>query len=164
MGKPDFAAIAAFAADHYGVLTLAHGHRLGLTRRQIDELVEPGQWLHRYENVYLVASTPRSWKGNLLAACWAGGFRAVASHRSAAALWGLAGGRRNLVEITCPRWRRARHDGVVVHETKVLGGPDITLLDKIPSTTPEVTLLGLAAVCQRPWSRWPSIARRTSAS
>ena len=46
--------------------------------------------------------------------------RAVASHRSAAALWELPGARRDIVEITCPRWRRAQHDGLVVHESLAL--------------------------------------------
>jgi hypothetical protein len=147
MGKPDFPALAAFASRHYGVVTLARARDFGLSRRQVGELVQSGQWIHLYENVYLVATTRPYWKGNLLAACWAGGFRAVASHRSAAALWGLAGGRRNIVEITCPRWRRSRHEGLVVHESKALGWADITIVDEVPTTTPEVTLLGLAAVC-----------------
>ncbi|HEY3096792.1 MAG TPA: hypothetical protein VGK05_08130, partial [Acidimicrobiia bacterium] len=81
------------------------------------------------------------------AACWAGGFRAAASHRSAAALWKLARGRTSIVEITCPRWRRAQHDGLAVHETKALDGIDITELEGIPVTTPERTLLDLGAVC-----------------
>ena len=83
----------------------------------------------------------------MLAACWAGGFRAVASHRSAAAVYGLAGGREEIAEITCPRWRRARHAQVEVHETKALGPFDITVVDRIPVTTPERTLFDLGAVC-----------------
>ena len=45
------------------------------------------------------AGAPRSWKGDLLAACWAGGDRAVASHRSAAALWDLPGSATRSLEI-----------------------------------------------------------------
>lgn len=97
--------------------------------------------------MYKTAGAPLSWNGRLLAACWAGGFRAAASHRSAAALHGLPGGRRNIVELTCPRWRRARHDGLHVHETNVIEAVDLMYVDSIPVSTPERTLLDLGAVC-----------------
>ncbi len=100
-----------------------------------------------HEGVYRHPAVARSWRGDLLAACWAGGFRAVASHQSAAALWGLAGGRRHVVEITCPRWRRARHDNLIVHELKAIDPRDLTVVDGIPVTGPDLTLLGLAAAC-----------------
>ncbi|MGH9024763.1 MAG: type IV toxin-antitoxin system AbiEi family antitoxin [Acidimicrobiia bacterium] len=118
-----------------------------MTPRQIKNRIETGQWLGLHDFVYRVAGAPLTWKGALLAACWAGGFRAVASHRSAAALHGLAGGRLDIAEITCPRWRRARHDGLVVHETKALEACDIRLVDGIPVTSPERTLFDLGAVC-----------------
>src|SRR3954454_20722276 len=70
---------------------------------------------------------------------------AVASHRSAAALWGLPGGRTDIVEVTCHRARRAFVDGLVVHETKLLLPDDVVEIDAIPATTVEQTLLGLAA-------------------
>ena len=38
----------------------------------------------------------------LLAACWAGGSRALGSHRSAAALWSLPAGRTDVTEIDLP--------------------------------------------------------------
>ncbi len=68
----------------------------------------------------------------------------MASHRSAAALFELPGGRSDLAEITCPRWRRARHDGLVVHETLLLKAVDITFVDAIPCTTIERTLFQIA--------------------
>jgi len=147
MANANRRALASFSARHFGVATLAHARSFGFTERQIEELVASGQWEHPYEQVYLFAGAPRSWQGNLLAACWAGGFRAAASHRSAAALHRLPGGRRSLVELTCPRWRRARHDGVRVHETNAIDIVDLTYVDAIPVSTPERTLLDLGAVC-----------------
>jgi hypothetical protein len=137
----------AFAADHHAVFRGAHARLCGLSRHQIEGRIELGLWRRLYEDVYIAAGAPLTWKGALLAACWAGGFRAVASHRSAAALYRLAGGRRSVVEITCPRWRRAQHDGLVVHETKAFDGIDIAVVEDIPITTPERTLLDLGAVC-----------------
>lgn len=140
-------ALAAFAAQHFSVFTLDHARITGLSSKEREHRLATGQWLVLYEDVYLVAGATRSWKGDLLAACWAGGFRAVASHRSAAALWDLAGARRSIQEITCPRWRRARHDGLVVHESKAFDPVDAVAIQGIPVTTPERTLLDLGAVC-----------------
>jgi hypothetical protein len=119
---------------------------VGMSEAQIDHRIASGQWVVIHPGVYRMAGMPTSWKGDLLAACWAGGFRAAASHRSAAALYGLAGGRRSMPEIICPRWRRARHD-LVVHESKAIAVVDLTVVDGIPVTTPERTLLDLGAVC-----------------
>jgi hypothetical protein len=137
----------AFAEEHYAVFRSAHARLCGLSKHQIEGRIELGLWRRLYDDVYIAAGAPLTWKGALLAACWAGGFRAAASHRSAAALWKLAGGRRTIIEITCPRWRRAQHAGLVVHETTTLDGLDLALLEGIPVTTPERTLLDLGAVC-----------------
>ena len=139
--------LLSFAAHHHGVFRGAHARLCGLTEKQISGRIALGLWERVYDDAYVVAGAPLTWKGSLLAACWAGGFRAAASHRSAAALWQLAGGRRSIAEITCPRWRRAQHDSLVVHETKALAGIDITEIDGIPVTSPERTLLDLGATC-----------------
>jgi hypothetical protein len=138
--------LLAFAEGHHAVFRGAHARLCGLSKRQIAGRIELGLWRRLYDDVYIAAGAPLTWKGALLAACWAGGFRAAASHRSAAALWNLPGGRQSIVEITCPRWRRARHNGLVVHETKALDGVDIAEVEGIPVTTPERTLLDLGAV------------------
>ncbi len=146
MDAPDVC-LAHFARDHHGVFAATHATGLGFTRARRADRVEAGLWIALYDDVYRLASAPVTWRGNLLAACWAGGFRAVGSHRSAAALSGIPGGRRHITEITCPRWRRARHDGLVVHESNALDPIDITMIDGIPATTPERTLVSLAADC-----------------
>jgi hypothetical protein len=140
-------ALLAFAEEHHGVFRGAHARLCGLSKHQIEGRIELGLWRRLYDDVYIAAGAPRTWKGALLAACWAGGFRAVVSHRSAAALWKLAGGRKTVVEITCPRWRRAQHAGLVVHESTRLDGSDLAVIEGIPVTTPERTLLDLGAVC-----------------
>jgi very-short-patch-repair endonuclease len=70
----------------------------------------------------------------------------VASHRSAAELWQLPGRDDKFTEITCPRWRRARHDGLLVHESLVLDDIDMTLRERIPVTAVPRTLFDLAGV------------------
>jgi very-short-patch-repair endonuclease len=137
--------LAAHAARHHGVFRGQHARMAGLTKRQIETRVEDGRWVAIYYDVYRVSGAPATWRGDVLAACWAGGFRAVASHRCAAQIYWLPG-RRELVEITCPRWRRARRDLVVVHETKALADIDVTIVDGIPVTTPARTLFDLCSV------------------
>jgi very-short-patch-repair endonuclease len=139
---PD-ALLAAHAAQHHGVFRGVHARMSGLTQRQIVDRIAEGRWQEILHDVYRISGAPLTWKGDLLAACWAGGFRAVASGRSAAAMHGLPGGNRDLIEITCPRWRRARHAGLVVHETQALAGVDVTVVDGIPVTTPARTMFDL---------------------
>ncbi len=140
------AELARRAERQYGIFSLRDVTELRFTEAERRERLESGRWQPVHDNAYRVAGAPRLWKGDLLAACWAGGFRAAASHRSALALMNLPGGRRNVPEIVTPRWRRARHDGVVVHETTVLSADDVTGVDGIPVTTPARTLVDAAAV------------------
>jgi very-short-patch-repair endonuclease len=137
--------LAAQAERTHGVFRLEHAAALGLTRHQIARRIATGRWTEAHYGVYRIAGVPPTWQGDLLAACWAGGIRAVASRRSAAALHGLPGGTRDVVEITCPRWRRARHEGLLVHETRALAAADVTIVDGIPVTTVARTLFDLGA-------------------
>jgi hypothetical protein len=137
--------LARHAEAHHGIFRSMHARMAGLTPRQTQTRLADGRWQEIYRDVFRISGVPVTWRGHLLAACWAGGFRAVASWRSAAALYLLPGGSRNVVEITCPRWRRARHDGLVVHESNALSTADITMVDGIPTTTPARTLFDLGA-------------------
>jgi hypothetical protein len=141
-------ALASHAADHHGVFRGQHARMAGLTDRQIEQRIVDRRWTKLFRDVYRVAGAPSLWEGELLSACWAGGFRAVASHRSAAELHGLPGRSRELIEITCPRWRRARQASVRVHETKVLDPVDLTVVNGIAVTKPARTLFDLGGVCR----------------
>jgi len=141
--------LARVAGQHHGVFTVHHAHAAGFSDQEIKRRRESGIWDPLHKCAYRFAGAPTLWRGDLLAACWAGGFRAYASHRSAAALWALPGGRRDLIEVTCPRWRRARHDGLVVHETKAASRADVRSVSRIPVTSPARTLLDLGAVYGR---------------
>jgi hypothetical protein len=70
----------------------------------------------------------------------------VGSHRSAATVWNVEGGDERLQEIQCLRWRRPKEPGLIVHESKALDARDVTVVDAIPVTTIERTLLDLGAV------------------
>jgi hypothetical protein len=142
--------LAAHAAEHHGVFRGAHARMSGLSRKQIVDRIADGRWQAIHYDVYRVSGAPKTWHGDLLAACWAGGFRAVASHQSAAALDALPGGRRDIVEITCPRWRRSQHAGLITHETKMLDPIDVRVVAGIAATTPARTLFDLGGI----WRSW----------
>jgi predicted transcriptional regulator of viral defense system/very-short-patch-repair endonuclease len=143
------AAVARIAESHHGVFAFHHLQQLKVSEDDRCLRLESGRWESPYQLVYRIAGAPRSWKTELLAACWAGGERAFASHQSAAALWDLPGQRRAVAEITCPRWRRARHLGLLVHETTALSSRDTTIVDGIPVTTVARTIFDLGAVSRR---------------
>lgn len=140
------ACIASLATTRHGVFRIADLVELGVTRAQRRHRLESGRWETLYDGVHCIAGTPRTWTSKLLAATWAGGADAVASHRSAAALWELPGARRDRVEIMCRHWKRAREHGVVVHETRRLDDEDRTERQSVPVTTIERTLFDLAGV------------------
>jgi len=138
--------LAAAGAASHGIVTARHVSQLGGDKNDRQRRLDAGRWVELYAGVYRIGGAPETWRSNLLAACWAGGPRAVASHRAAASLWGLPGG-REAVEITCPRWRRTQKDGdLVVHESRLLTAVDVTVRDAIPCTTIERTIFDLAGV------------------
>ena len=147
MGKNLDTAVAEFATRNHGVFTLAVARDLGAMPEHVRSRLGSGRWNRLYDEVFAIAGTVASWKQELVAACFAGAPGAVASHRSAAALWELPGGRTDQSEITCPRWRRAHEKGPIVHECKALDPVDARVVDEIPTTSPELTLLQLGAVC-----------------
>ena len=136
--------LAETAASQDGVFTIGDARLAGLRPDQIERRVGRA-WSPVYEGVYRVAGAPASWRSDLRAAAFAAGAGAAISHRSAGALYELPGGRRGLIELTCIRWKRTTCPGLVVHESTRLDPIDIQLLDGMPVTRPERTILDLAS-------------------
>lgn len=112
--------------------------------RSINRRVYSGEWEAVDHGVYRVAGTPPSWRQRLMAACLAG--PAVASHRSAAALWGFVDCEDDIVEVTALRHRRRHQNDVVWHESYRLDAAELTELEDVPITRPLRTFLDLAVV------------------
>jgi very-short-patch-repair endonuclease len=142
--------LAGFARRQYGVVPRSQLTQVRISPRQVDYMLQSGRLERVFQSVYRVAGTPESWEQMLLAACWAGGVRgSLASHRSACAFWQLPGG-DPLLEISGPRWRRARHPGVVSHETKHFDALDVAVLHgAIPVTRPARTFLDCCVLVER---------------
>jgi very-short-patch-repair endonuclease len=135
------------AQGQHGVFTRKQVLELGYTAHEVRTALDVGRWVARHPGAYHFGEVPLTWRGELRAACFAGGPAAVVSHRAAAALHGLPGGRDGVVELVCPRWRRARRPAMIVHETIRLDRRDVVVVDGLPVTSPALTLLHLGAVC-----------------
>ena len=142
-----FIRAAHLAATQHGIVALHQLRELGIAENEREHLLASGDITRARYGAYRVVGAPTSWKGELLAACWAGGTRAMASHRSGSAVWDVAGGAESIQEVMCPRWRRARHSTLIVHESKTIDDADMTIVDGIPVTTIERTIFDLGAVC-----------------
>jgi predicted transcriptional regulator of viral defense system len=135
--------LAALAEAQFGIVTVADARRVGLSDAQIAHR-SGAVWTPVHEGVYRLPGAPATWKGELFAAASAATKDAAISHRAAAGLYELPGGRRDLVELMCHRWNRSQRPGIVVHESRRLHPADVTTVDGIPVVTPELLLLQLA--------------------
>lgn len=132
------------AARHHGLITRADADRVGLTRHQVYERLRAGRWIRVAPGVYRVAGAPLVWPQAVLAACLAGPAGTVASHLTAAALWGLQDPPLQ-PHVTVPRRASARLPIAVVHRSD-LPSADHTMLGVMPVTTVARTLVDAGAL------------------
>jgi restriction endonuclease-like protein/putative AbiEi antitoxin of type IV toxin-antitoxin system len=138
--------VADLAARQHGVVSRGQLLELGLSSRAIQGRIERGALHPLYRGVYAVGHCVVSKRGRWMAAVLAAGRRAVLSHRSAGALWDLGADPAGRVEVSSPTERR--RPGIKVYET-VLAPDEVTVVDGIPVTTIERTLLDLSAALPR---------------
>lgn len=136
-------AIRELAERQHGVVAWRQLIELGLGRGQIEDRVRGGRLLVLHRGVFAVGHRRIGIHGNWLSAVLACGPRAVLSFGSAAALWGIRGS-RGPIEVTRRSGHRRPH-GVRLHQTRSLPLEHVTVEAGIPVTTPERTLLDLAA-------------------
>lgn len=139
-------AIAEYAATHHGAFATWRPPGSLMTPRQRQQRVDSHRWIRLHDGVYAIAGSTATWRQRLTAGCFAAGPLALASHRSAAAVLDLPGGRTDMIEITCPRAMRGKEHGIVVHEIKEIDPLDVREHDGVPITSPELTLLQLGAI------------------
>jgi very-short-patch-repair endonuclease len=147
--EPEDLVLASIAGANDGVFTLEHARLAGLTDRQIEYRAE-FVWERRFAGVYRFPGAPETWMGNVRAACLAGEPNAVLSHRTGATFYGLPGGRTDIIEMTCPRWRRTQTHGLIVHESALIDPGDVQLVDDLPVMRPERVVFELASIYRSP--------------
>ncbi len=148
--NPDNERATEYLRTHDGLIHRRVALALGLSEAQIKRYVDKGSWQRIHRNVYRVTAAPRSDTQSLRAACMAAGDRAVASHRSAAWLWGLVDRTPPRPAITVPGSCRRRLAGVEIHRSGDLDTARTIVRTGIPVTDPLRTLVDLGSVLEDP--------------
>jgi Transcriptional regulator, AbiEi antitoxin/Protein of unknown function (DUF559) len=139
--------LSRWASDHHAVITTAEALHHGVSREQLRRAAERGELVPVHRNVFRVAGAPRTWEQDVLIAVRAAGPGSLASHRAAAALWGLDGARRARPEIVTARHLRSWAPALgICHESKDLRLAEPVERLAIPCTGLCRTLIDLGAV------------------
>ncbi len=135
------------AERQHAAFTRTQARQVGITDRRLDGLLDRGSIRRAGPGVFVVNGVPSSWTQRLQVAAL-GLPGSLASHRAATRLHRLDGVDHAPIELLVARGRhrRRRPDGVVLHETKDLRGPDVDERDGIPCTSLVRTLVDLPAV------------------
>jgi len=137
-------AIAAVAAQQFGVFTSQQAKRAGFTARAIRRRCESGKWIVVHRGVYALASAPHCWERNVYAAVISFGPAVAASGPTAAHLLGLTERMPVTVDVAVPaRQRRRDRTGIVPHQL-ALSRSDIKTINGIRTTAPNRTMVDCA--------------------
>lgn len=141
------AALFRFAATHHGLVSWKIAREFGMSRSSWQRFASSLRAERLYPNVVRINGAPVTAEQLILAAVWAAGDGAMASHRSAAFMWGVDRPVSEPIDVMLPnRNRHSLPDGVVVHRPRDVRDLRSTLLRNVPTTNPLRMLLDLGAV------------------
>jgi hypothetical protein len=140
-----FGELAALAARQHGAVSTRDAASVRVSKGKLERLVSLGAVQRAAPGVLRIAGSPGSWRQQLAIAVLSAGPGCAVSHRAAAALHGFDRFPPGPVEVLVDRPYRSRDPLVRVHSTRRLDAVDMTIVDGIPVTTPERTLIDLAA-------------------
>lgn len=134
------------SASQSGLFTFQQAVGCGFPPATIHDRTVSGAWEQWAYQVYGRAGLPRTWRRRLLALVLAAGPGAAAARNSAAVLWDLPTGRRHPLEVVVPydRCVRIATDGSVPHRSRTLVPEDILVINGIPATVVDRTIIDLA--------------------
>jgi very-short-patch-repair endonuclease len=137
------AVVGEVAGRQHGVVAVAQLRELGVPAYVAHERVRAKRWYALYRGVFAVGHEALTAKSRLLAAVFACGPSAVASHRAAGNLHGLVNW--SGIEVTASRGCKPK-PGITVHRSRVLREADRTVVDGIPATSVARTVVDMADV------------------
>jgi hypothetical protein len=132
------------AAGQHAVVAGWQLRVLGITRSAIRRRREAGRLFAVHHGVYAVGHPRLTTRGRWMAAVLACGPEAVLSHHQATALHGLRRSSPSVIHVTAPSGHRV--SGVRCHTAPAMRGRPRLIVDGIPVTSVERTLLDLAAI------------------
>ena len=156
-GLPREAVIAAIAERQHGVVAARQLRAVGFHASAVRRRVAAGRLHPLHAGVYAVGHSAVSQRGRWMAAVLACGDRALLSHGSAAALWGILLTAGSGIDVTA-RTRGGR-PGVLLHRPRKIHDEDHALCDGIPVTAVPCTLLNLAQQVSRRRLRHRQLSR-----
>ena len=142
-GTPD-KAIAALVGRQHGAFTRTQALGKGFTASAIQVRLQSGRWERIHEGVYRLAGARVTSQQEIMAILLLAGPGAVASHRCAAWLLKLPGGRPT-PEITLLKGGRTRLPATT-HRSANLPAADVVAVDGIRTTSLSRTVIDLADV------------------
>jgi hypothetical protein len=133
--------------DHHGVISRGEAMKLGASDAYVRSKVVTGEWEQIYRGVYRDSASPTTDHQRLRAACALTAPVGVASHQSAAWLWGMTDRPppRPVVTVPYQHQHGVRTGAVVVHRSQDLDAASVRQRRSIPTTDPLRTLVDLAA-------------------
>jgi predicted transcriptional regulator of viral defense system len=134
----------ALVIRQHGVIARFQLLPLGFSDAAIKHRVAAGRLHPLYPGVYAVGRAKLTREGEWMAAVLACRPRAVLSHESAAALWGIRGERSRQIHVSVPVGTGHRRRGIAAHRRSSLPDQDTTRHKSIPVTKPVRTLIDLA--------------------
>jgi very-short-patch-repair endonuclease len=118
----DLSKLTADAADHHGLVTKEVATKQGISRATWFRAVADGRLILVHRGVARLAAFPTTPEQAIAAAVLATAPNSLASHRSAARLWGIPRPADDPIEvIVAQRNRSPDIDGVIVHRPRDLG-------------------------------------------
>jgi hypothetical protein len=152
-------------AEQHSLVSLDDVLAAGGSRQQASYRLATGRWEAADHGVYRLAGMPATWHSRLLAPILSVGAPAQASHFAAAALHGMPGFGRGTPELTIPRGETYRRPELRVHTSTDLDRSGLRVVDGIPTTSFDRTLLDIARrVGDRRLLRAIEFGRRTEAT
>ena len=133
--------------QQHGIISRSQAMSYGMTSAQIVHRTNTRQWVRAAPGVYRHASSEATRMASLLALCLA--HKAWASHRSAAAVWGIVGYPLDRYELVVAARRTPIIRGAKVHTSSQMDLARPMVRQAIPCTGLARTVLDLASVVNR---------------
>jgi hypothetical protein len=139
--------VADFALSHHGLVHRQAALEAGISSSAWYRSIAAQQVEQLYPNVVRLAGVPTTFAQRAMAAVWACGEGALASHRTSSALWGTARPEDDPIDVILPsRSMHSLPEGIVVHRPRDRYDLRPVYRQKVPTTNPMRMLVDLGAV------------------
>ncbi len=139
--------INELARRQHGVLAIRQLTQLGMADSTVRDIAAREGWERAGRGLFYLPGSSASFQRDVATALLRMGEPSVASHDTAAALWGLAPPHERPIHVMVPHDRAAAQTAAVrTHRTRRWDDEDLSTRDGVPCLTVERTLVEMAAV------------------